>query len=92
MAVAVNESPDDHAFDELSATENRNVPLVDAVQTEMSVIVSEVPPFVHDGFVPVSASADPDEEAANVKTLRVVDPALIAVVPAAPGLAVWICA
>ncbi|MEU3613499.1 hypothetical protein ABZ725_14445 [Streptomyces sp. NPDC006872] len=89
MAVAVKESADDHAFDADRATENRNVPELDAVQIERWVIVSEVPPFVHDGFVPVSASADPDDDAANVNTDLLDDPALMAVVPAAPGFAVW---
>nr|WP_208030866.1 hypothetical protein [Streptomyces cyanogenus] len=81
-------SPDAHAFDADNATENRKVPALLAVHTEMSVSVSDVPPFVHGPTAPDRASADPDDEAENVAWILVVEPALIAVVPAAPGLAV----
>lgn len=59
-------SADAHAFDAVNATENKNVPADDAVHTEMSVIVSDVPPFVHGPTEPDSASAEPDDDAENV--------------------------
>jgi hypothetical protein len=62
----VNVSPDAHAFDADSATENRNVPADDAVHTEMSVSVSDVPPFVQGPTEPDKASADPADDAENV--------------------------
>jgi hypothetical protein len=78
-------SADAHAFDAVRATENRNVPALDAVHTEMWVSVSDVPPFVHaDGGVP-SDSDDPDDEDENTKLLRVVEPTDTLEVPAAPG-------
>jgi hypothetical protein len=81
----VNESPDAHVFDAVSATENRNVPEVLAVHTEIWVSVSLLPPLVHaDGAVP-SDSAEPDEELLKMKEFRVLDPALTLEVPAAPG-------
>jgi len=81
----VNVSPDAQAFDAVSATENRKVPAVDAVHTEMWVSVSLVPPFVHaDGGVP-SDSADPDEELEKMNEFRVAEPADTLEVPAAPG-------
>jgi hypothetical protein len=89
--VSVNESADAQAFDAVSATENRNVPLVLAVHTEMWVRVSDVPPFVHADGAPLSARADPDDEAAKVAELRVVEPTEMADVPAAPGSAVCSC-
>jgi hypothetical protein len=87
----VKVSADAHARLVVNATENRNVPALLAVHTEMFVIVSLVPPFVHGPTLADSASADPAEDAANVAWIRVDDPALIAVVPAAPGLAVCSC-
>jgi hypothetical protein len=84
-------SPDAHAFCAVSATENRNVPALLAVHTEMWVRVSEVPPFVHaDGAVPRDRD-DPDEELENTKLFRVVDPAETLAVPAAPGSPVCSC-
>ena len=87
----VNVSAEAHTFDAVSATEKRNVPALEAVHTEMSVIVSDVPPFVHGPTLEDSASAEPPDDAASVAWIRVVDPALIAVVPAAPGFAVCNC-
>src|SRR3954470_13163864 len=57
----------------------------------MSVMVSDVPPFVHGPTEPDSASAEPPDDAANVAAIRVVDPTDTAVVPAAPGFAVCSC-
>jgi hypothetical protein len=80
-----NWSADAHTLDEVSATVNSSVPDVDAVHTEMWVSVSLVPPFVHADGAELSASDDPDDEAANVKLLRVVEPTDTLDVPAAPG-------
>src|SRR5689334_12835273 len=61
-------SPDAHAFDAVSATENRNVPAVLAVHTEMWVSVSLVPPLVHaEGAVP-SDSAEPDRKSTRLNS------------------------
>lgn len=79
-------SPEAHAFDDDRAAENRNVPDVDADHTEMSVMVSEVPPFVQVGWV--DKLIDPDDAVPNVAEARVVEPAEIDVVPAEPGAAV----
>src|SRR5213079_1723138 len=59
--------------------------------TEMSVSVSDVPPLVHGPTDPDRASADPPDDAENVAAIRVDEPALTAVVPAAPGFAVCSC-
>jgi hypothetical protein len=88
---SVNESVDAQAREAVSATVNSSVPADDAVHTEMWVRVSDVPPFVHAAGAPLNARADPDDEAANVQLLRVVDPADTADVPAAPGSPVWSC-
>jgi hypothetical protein len=85
------ESAEAQAFDAVNATVNRSVPADEAVHTEMWVRVSDVPPFVHADGAPLNARADPDDEAANVQLLRVVDPADTADVPAAPGSPVWSC-
>jgi len=82
---SVNVSADAHAFDAVSATVNRSVPDVDAVQIEIWVSVSDVPPFVHaDGAVPRD-SDDPDEELEKMNEFRVVEPTDTLEVPAAPG-------
>jgi hypothetical protein len=80
-------SPDAHALEVVSVAENRNVPAVDADHTAMSVIVSEVPPFVHCGVLPMDV--EPAEAAPKVTESRVVDPTDTLVVPAVPGSAVW---
>jgi hypothetical protein len=87
----VNESAEAHALEAVNATEKRKVPAELAVHTEMWVRVSDVPPFVHAEGAPLNARADPDDEAAKVQLLRVVDPADTADVPAAPGSPVWSC-
>jgi hypothetical protein len=79
---------DTHAWDAVATPENRNVPLVEADHAEMSVMVSEVPPFVHVGVPDIAI--DPDDGAANVALDRVVDPTEMLLVPAAPGAPVWI--
>ena len=81
-------SPLVHAFDADSVTENKNVPEVDADHTEISVIVSDVPPLVNDGVPDIVTT--PADAAPKVKLERVDEPALTLVVPAVPGSAVWI--
>jgi hypothetical protein len=81
--------PDAHACDEVRVPDARNVPAVTALQMEMSVMVSEVPPFVHCGVPPMEM--EPLEAVPKVTDCRVFEPAETAVVPAAPGAAVWIC-
>jgi hypothetical protein len=75
----------------VSATENKNVPPLAAVQTEMWVSVSDVPRLVYADGAELNASDDPDDEAANVKLLRVVEPTDTLEVPAAPGSPVCSC-
>ena len=79
-------SPEAHALLALSAALNKNVPAVAADHTEMSVMVSEVPPFVHDGVLLMAM--EPAEAAEKVVDTRVVEPAEMDVVPAVPGGAV----
>jgi hypothetical protein len=78
---------DTHACEAVARPENRNVPPVNADHADTSVIVSLVPPFVHDGSVPVK-EIEPADAAAKVPATLVDDPALIDVVPALPGFAV----
>jgi hypothetical protein len=61
--VRVNVFVDAHACEDDRANENRKLPDDDASHTLMCVNVSDVPPFVHDGAVPVWA-IDPDAAAA----------------------------
>lgn len=75
------------AWDAVRAADHRKLPAVDASHTLMCVKVSDVPPFVHTGLVPVNAMAL-DAAAENVATTRVVDPTAAAVAPAEPGSAV----
>jgi hypothetical protein len=86
--VRENVSPDAHAFEADSAAEPLNVPADDADHRLMCDRVSEVPPLVHDDAIDVIAF-DPADAAAMVACTRVVEPAAAAVVPAAPGSAVW---
>ncbi|MFE4818608.1 hypothetical protein ACFRFU_19675 [Streptomyces sp. NPDC056704] len=81
----MNVSAEAHALLAVSATENRNVPDVDAVHTEMCVSVSDVPPLVHADGAELNASDAPDDEAAKVKEFRVAEPTETLAVPAAPG-------
>lgn len=83
-------SADAQVLPVVNAADHRKFPEVDADHTEMWVTVSEVPPLVHDGWVPVNAIA-PEDAAENVTAERVVEPADTALVPLAPGSAVWIC-
>jgi len=80
-------SPEAQAFDALRAAENKKVPAVAALHTEMSVMVSEVAvppvPFVHDGVL-LSARA-PADAVENVAATRVVVATLVFAVPALPG-------
>ena len=57
---------------------------MEAVNTPTWVMVSVVPPLVHEGAVPVRAIWPPDA-AANVTALRVVLPAEALTAPEAPG-------
>jgi hypothetical protein len=59
---SVNVFPDAHACDAVSATDHRNVPAVEASNTAMWLIVSDVPPFVH-GPIDAEMAFDPDEAA-----------------------------
>jgi hypothetical protein len=86
--VKVNVLVDTHACEDDSGTDHRNVPPEEADQIATSVNVSDVPPLLHDGLVPVNAIAEPAAEVVNVTCLRVELPADTAVVPAAPGVAV----
>jgi len=79
-------SPDAQAFDAERAQENKKVPLVAADQIAMSVIVSVVPPFVHEGVV--VKDTIPDVAEPNVALALVVEPAEIEVWPLDPGGAV----
>jgi hypothetical protein len=85
--VRVNVLPETHACDAVSSTDKSKLPAVTASHTEMWVRVSDVPPFVHTGLVPVRAIALP-EGAANANVTRVAEPTAAAVAPAAPGSAV----
>ena len=82
---------DTHACEDDSGTDHRNVPPDDADHTDTSVRVSLVPPFVHDGLVPVNETADPAADVVSVTCLRVALPTDVAVAPAAPGDAVCNC-
>lgn len=82
--VRVNVFVDAHAWLEVSAADHRKFPAVDASHTLMCERVSEVPPFVHAGLVPVNAIAL-DDAAENVAATRVVDPAAAFDAPAEPG-------
>jgi hypothetical protein len=75
-------------LDAVSANEYRKLPADDASHTEIWVMVSDVPPFVHDGFVPDMA-LEPADAAAHGIVTRVTEPAAAAVAPAEPGSAVW---
>jgi hypothetical protein len=79
--------PDAHAWEVVSCPETRNVPAVDAVQMEIAVIVSDVPPLVHCGLEVVMVFT-PAEGVPNVTDTRVVEPTETPVVPAVPGAAV----
>jgi hypothetical protein len=79
--------PEAHAWEVVRAPEVMNVPEVDAVQIEIAVIVSDVPPFVHCGLEVVIVIV-PDDEVPNVTETRVEEPAEMLVVPAVPGAAV----
>ena len=79
--------PDAHACEVVSCPEHRNVPDVDAVQMEIAVIVSDVPPFVHCGLEVVMV-VTPDDAEPNATKTRVVEPTEMLVVPADPGAAV----
>ena len=59
----VSVSADAHALDAVSVMFPLNVPAVAADHSEMLVIVSDVPPFVHGPAVPVIAF-DPADAAA----------------------------
>jgi hypothetical protein len=85
--LRVNVSADAQAFDAVSA-DPRKFPPVEASQYDRWLIVSDVPPFVHDGAVP-DIAVEPADGAAWVMTTRVVEPAAAAVAPAEPGSAVW---
>jgi hypothetical protein len=75
-----------HACDAVSAHDSRNVPADDAVQIEMWVIVSDVPPLVQADNV--DNVIDPADAAFHATAFRVALPTDTAVVPAAPGSAV----
>ena len=79
--------PDAHAWEVVRAPEVMNVPEVDAVQMEIAVIVSDVPPLVHWGLEVVMVMV-PAEEVPNATKTRVALPTLMEVVPAEPGAAV----
>lgn len=81
-------SADAHAFDVVTVPENKNVPLLDADHAEMSVIVSDVPPFVQDGVPDIVTT--PDDADPNVALERPVEPTETLAVPADPGAPVWI--
>src|SRR3954462_1873842 len=77
-----------HAWVDVSAADPWNVPAETAVHRLMWDSVSVVVTFVHGPAVPVIAF-DPPEAAAIVGFFLVVSRAAAAVVPAAPGSAVW---
>lgn len=73
-----------HDWVDDNAADPTKLPTVAASQKETCDNVSVVPPFVHDGFVPVidiDPAAGADQEMAG----RVVEPAAAAVAPDAPG-------
>jgi hypothetical protein len=76
---------------DVNATDHKNRPPEEADHTVTSVKVSDVPPFVHDGAVPVNVTAEPDAEVVNVACLRVALPTEELPVPAAPGAPVCNC-
>ena len=86
--VSVNVFVFTHAWEAVRAADALNVPAVEAVQIEMWLIVSEVPPFVHGPAVPVIAFDPPDADAI-VACLRDVSPAAAFDVAAEPGSPVW---
>ena len=73
-----------HAFDADRAPDRMKFPAVEASHREMWLIVSDVPPFVQTGAVPVPAF-DPADAAAKPCATRVVDPAAALLAPAEPG-------
>ena len=85
--VSVNVFVDTHACEAVKAAEYWKFPAVVESHTEMWLIVSDVPPFVHAAGEDVRL-IDPADAALNVNALRVVSPAAAAVVPDAPGSAV----
>jgi hypothetical protein len=77
-----------HACEAVSVAENRKLPAVVESQQEMWDRVSDVPPFVHEPDIDDIAS-EPADAVPHVTVFRVVSPTAAAVVPAAPGSAVW---
>jgi hypothetical protein len=84
MEVRVSVSVLAQAFDADKAPERTNVPAELADHSEMWLMVSDVPPFVHTGAVPLPAF-DPPDAAAKPCATRVVEPAAALFAPAAPG-------
>jgi hypothetical protein len=85
--VSVNVFVLTHACDAVSAAEYWKFPADVASHTEMWLIVSDVPPFVHAAGDEVS-DMDPADAALNVSAFRVASHTAAAVAPAAPGSAV----
>jgi hypothetical protein len=88
--VNVSVSVDAHAFDADNVIDPTNT-VPDVCHSEMFVIVSLVPPFVH-GPVFADNASDRADDVVNDSDFFELSPTLTFEVPAAPGLPVCSCA